>query len=601
MSSRAVDHSIQPQVTSRGFRGACWLASLVLLACATPRAAGQASPLDFERIAPQAPPKPPSASAIPDPNDTSVVAPEDYVQVLSELRGIVLLTDPSQVVQAGWPAMEGVYAEGKGIQSDAKLVQKLMPYIGKPATFGDLGAIGKDIVRYYRARGRPVVDVQLPEQEITTGVVQFVITEGRLGGVIAEGQKWFPERRFVKAVRIKPGDEIRSNRLIDDINWLNRNPFRQSEAVFRKGEAPGETDILVRTKDRFPLRVYGGYDNSGTELTGPERLTAGFNWGNVFGLDQILSYQFSSASDLEVFTGHAGTWIIPLPWRHEIALLGSYAASKPLVDDLEVDATSTQAGMRYSIPLRGTANLRHELSLGVDWKRSNNSLLFGGQDVFGSGADVYQSRLGYQARVVDPVGVTSVAFGYVYSPGNLTNENSNEKFEESRAFATSDYMYGRADLQRLQKLPWKFSLRMLASAQLADGNLLASEQFSLGGYSTVRGYDESIANGDQGWLASVELRSPPLSILKIFKVKATDDELQFLVFYDIGSVGNVDLLPQEPSSTQLSSVGVGLRYRIGTYVTARMDYGWQLTEIDGLEGITGPGEGKFQFGVTVSY
>jgi hemolysin activation/secretion protein len=186
-------------------------------------------------------------------------------------------------------------------------------------------------------------------------------------------------------------------------------------------------------------------------------------------------------------------------------------------------------------------------------------------------------------RELDSGGATTGQAFLVYSPGGITSNNTDEAFEQQRAFANADYVYGRLTAQRTQKLPGNFTLVATVSGQLASGNLLASEQFSLGGATTVRGYDESLANGDRGWLGSVELYSPPLSILNRIRTNAPEDELKLLIFFDAGGVSNIDLLSDEKGYIGLSGIGAGLRYRINTWVGIRFDYAWSLQQISGFD------------------
>ena len=53
----------------------------------------------------------------------------------------------------------------------------------------------------------------------------------------------------------------------------------------------------LETRDRFPLRLYAGYDNSGNVATGRDRWNLGFNSGNALWLDGVLSYRFTSSDD----------------------------------------------------------------------------------------------------------------------------------------------------------------------------------------------------------------------------------------------------------------------------------------------------------------
>lgn len=539
-------------------------------------ASGQASPLDFERVAPKPPPQLGPTATLPSPQDTHVT---DDTPVLSNLKGIVLLNDAKQVRPGGWSEITGVKSEGTGLISNPKLAPRLSRFLGKAATFGTLNEICSEIVRFHRDNNRPVVDAQLPEQNVTNGVVQILVIEGRAGRILAEDQRWFPESRLLGGIRTQPGDTIEANLLLDDINWLNRNAFRHSELLFRKGESGGETDIVVKTTDRLPFRPYFSYDNWNTDLTGNHRLQAGFTWGNAFGLDQSLSYQYSVAPDPELFMAHAGTWTIPLPWRHVLDFYGSYAQSQPEEADVDFDAKSLQLGSFYTIPLPSIRGIKHDVSLGLEFKQSNNNLLFGGTNIFASDSEIFQFRLSYLARQFDTHGTTAAQASLYYSPGGVTPDNTDSAFEQERAFAEANYVYGRLTIQRTQKLPWNLTLVATAAGQLSSTNLLASEQFSLGGATTVRGYEESIANGDRGCLGSIELYSPPISVLKRIQPNAPEDELKFLVFFDAGRVASVHRLPGEPVSRGLAGVGGGVRYRITTRLTARFDYAWGLRDI----------------------
>ena len=56
----------------------------------------------------------------------------------------------------------------------------------------------------------------------------------------------------------------------------------------------------LNVNDRIPFRPYAGYEDSGTRFTGEDRFLAGFNWGNVFGLDQQLNYQYATDAKFDL-------------------------------------------------------------------------------------------------------------------------------------------------------------------------------------------------------------------------------------------------------------------------------------------------------------
>jgi hemolysin activation/secretion protein len=138
---------------------------------------------------------------------------------------------------------------------------------------------------------------------------------------------------------------------------------------------------------------------------------------------------------------------------------------------------------------------------------------------------------------------------------------------------------------------------MRVVGQTSDRDLLPSEQLGAGGYDSVRGYDERVANGSQGLLLSEELRTPAFSLAKLVAGRAIDDQAQLLAFWDYGSVREKQPVPGESTSVSLESVGMGMRYAITRYLDFRLDYGWQLRKLPGVavRGQMG------HIGITLSY
>ena len=153
--------------------------------------------------------------------------------------------------------------------------------------------------------------------------------------------------------------------------------------------------------------------------------------------------------------------------------------------------------------------------------------------------------------------------------------NDQDTYSQIRANADPDYGYGKLNLKRGFVLPLNFSLTGAFNGQITTSNLMPTEQYGLGGYNTVRGYDERVANGDNAWVINLEFWTPPGSIFKIFENHEVEDRLQFLAFWDYGFVGFEQPQPGQVNSW-LMSVGPGLRYNINRYVSVQLDWGFQL-------------------------
>jgi hemolysin activation/secretion protein len=157
--------------------------------------------------------------------------------------------------------------------------------------------------------------------------------------------------------------------------------------------------------------------------------------------------------------------------------------------------------------------------------------------------------------------------------------NTDRAFTGLRPGTSSRYLYARLNAERITRLPYDFSWIIRAQGQLADHKLLPSEELGLGGHATVRGFDERLVNGDDGWLISNELRTPSLRLGNLLATPNGADFLQFLAFFDYGATRNrFPRSGDNPPEADLASVGGGLRFTVSQNFALRFDYGYQLAD-----------------------
>ena len=112
----------------------------------------------------------------------------------------------------------------------------------------------------------------------------------------------------------------------------------------------------------------------------------------------------------------------------------------------------------------------------------------------------------------------------------------------------------------------------------------------MGGGASVRGYDEFVITGDRGAVLRNELRFPSIPV-----IGDGVDRFQVLAFLDAGYVSSAETLPGE-TSTSLSSIGIGLRYALGSYLQFRADYGEPLDNPP-----TGRGSGRLHLNLSFAW
>jgi len=528
---------------------------------------------DAERLAPKVPPSNPPAKIQP-PAPTS--QPQGNQVIVPQLQGLVFIDSPDKVRQTS--TAHGVDVSQIALLNSPSFTAAASAYLGKPLTLSKLNEICQFVVVYCRGIDRPVVDAIVPQQDVTTGTVQILVLQGHVGKVRAEGNRFFPSKMLTSEVRAKAGDEISQSHLLNDVDWLNRNPFRRSDLVLERGAEFGQTDVVLETEDHFPIRVYGGYENTGTVATGEDRWLTGINWGEAFGLDDQLNYQYTMGGNMERFQAHSGSYVAPLPWHDVLTVFGNWSASDVQTDpNILQNGQSWQLSARYEIPLAKVCNISQSVLLGGDFKRSNTNADFGGTSVYSSYVDVVQFMVGYNASSVDSRGSGDLSLeGYV-SPGDIGAQDNRADYQNARVGADSQYIYGRVTADRTTNLPADFSWVTRAQAQLASSALLGSEQLGVGGMDSVRGYLEREGNGDDGILFSNELHTPPLSF---FKIAGRKDQLYFLGFIDYGIAWTRDAQAGQPSQENFLGVGPGISYHLGPWLSVDYGYGWRLAAGD---------------------
>jgi len=149
------------------------------------------------------------------------------------------------------------------------------------------------------------------------------------------------------------------------------------------------------------------------------------------------------------------------------------------------------------------------------------------------------------------------------------------EFITQEAFTNGDLLLDRFQLARLQRLfsdeesPGKWTLFMKVDGQFANDSLVSSLRKFAGGASSVRGYREQDISGDDGIVATLELRTPLLQ--NFIPGLARDEEymndnpdawqqhrLQFVAFADWAHVSRKQPLPGELEDKTITGAGVGL-------------------------------------------
>ncbi|BBU32655.1 hypothetical protein BTHE68_63890 (plasmid) [Burkholderia sp. THE68] len=553
--------------------------------------ARDAAAQSYRDVAPIAPPAAAKPRALPSPPE-----PDDKSQdvAIRDLRGIAFVrahagADTDTDTNARASAQAGaITATGVPLLTP-EFLDGFSADLHEPLTFARLAAIRRAVVQRYRAAGQPLVDVYVPEQDVSNGVVTIAIAEFRAGRVIPKGNRYFSDALLTREMPLASGEPIHEAVVASGLALLNANPYRRVDVIYAPGAEHDTTDVVLQTEDRLPFRLYGGYNNDGVRDLGRDRILAGFDYGNLFGIDARIGYQMTASNDLlsgnpdiegrpdrPRYIAHAFNVIAPLPWLDRIELFGVYAQSTPrLPDSYGQTGLSAQLSFRYDWrlpPLDRAGAWQQQVQIGYDFKRSNNDLEFGGFQVFNANTHIHQFVIAYDLLRSDASGDTHLNASLFASPGYFDSSSNDEAYDAARLGATPRYQYMQLSAQRDMPLGKSgFSVSARGLLQWTGSTLLPSEELGLGGDATVRGYEPYAAQGDRGWNVQTELRAPAIS--------AGSAAMQPFLFFDAGHVWNRIAEFGEVNNASLASVGAGIRVQIGRFVSFRGTYGFPLKAV----------------------
>lgn len=463
-----------------------------------------------------------------------------------------------------------------------------------------LAGIAQVIENFLRQNNHPNASVVIPTQSIAEGMIRVIVQLGPdTATVVAQAKsanwkirninipptRWFSESLLRQKLRIEQGGLVRFEELDQAIDWTNNNPFRRVRVRLDPVPSTGEADLTIAVQEAIPLRLSLTLDNAGNDVLGEHRFILAGAYANLWGLDHQLSYQYITTETPSIYQGHGMDYRAPLPWRHYLQFSATYLKAKPEIYDglfLQEGETIT-TDLRYTIPVRTGIN-PIDFFASVGFKETNNNLTWDPRAsnllVQSSKTNIFQFTLGGSAVRRDKLGAWAFGASVTFSPGDVNSRNRAAAFGETRFGADPRYTYGSLSLQRLVSLKrgWDLSSRLMV--QVADDNLLPSEQLSIGGGASVRGYPENLYAGDQAFVFVTELVSPAFkSSLPRLSKKRGPLETRGVVFYDAANSEAKVSAQFDPVRRPLASAGLGVRMTLATNFSLQADYGWRLASL----------------------
>lgn len=480
---------------------------------------------------------------------------------------------------------------------DVRSIERAVrPFLGPDRTMQDIEGARDALTAAYQAKGYQSVYVELPEQQVSGGIVFLQVSETRVGRVRVVGTEYNSPREVREQVpALKEGAVPDFTQVQAELTAVNRGAKRQVAPLVRQGSLPGTMDVDLKVDDNSPWRASVGLNNDYSPDTEALRATASLGHDNLWQLGHSASLSFFGApQDMNQTKVFSGSYVAPFRGTNWSVEASGYKSDSNVAT---VGGTSV-LGKGHSVGVKGTYTVPdtrawwHALSLGVDFKDNQETTRFGASSdnvplkyapITLSYAGFTQTERGQYGLNIALVSGTRSFLGY----------GSNwEQFDYKRYKASPSFTVLKADTTGSYSFPGNTQLAWRLAGQITDSPLVSSEQIAAGGMNSVRGYLSAEATGDYGVVGSLELRAPPLPFFP-----TVVEDWRVYAFVDGGQLRLREPLPEQESTFSLASVGLGTSFRLGQQVTGRLDLGFPLK--------AGPRTERFDprlnFSVTASY
>ncbi len=511
-------------------------------------------------------------------------------------------------------AISAIDVTGVTKLSPADLERIIYRFTGPDKSNATVEEARKAVQDAYTARGYEAVLVESPLQPrelFNAGIITIAVTESPVGIVTVKGSKYHSER-VVRAQlpSLGTGRPIDFKALQTEFSAVDRFPDRKVEFSPKPGEMPGTTDVDLIVKDTFPLHSIFELNNDNSASTTRLRLSGSVRFTDMWKIGHTLSANFIIApqrkSDSSVV---AGSYVAPLlgsPWT--LSLSGYRSNSNiAALGGTNVLGKGYQVGVRAAYRLPSKSSFQ-SVSFAADFKNFEQDVFFGGVsvgktpiryipvtlDYTASSADSDSgfakkigtstfsvnatTTLGFRAikrqLCIDTSGGQSLVVDQSQCRPLLPGRVLDDQFTNSAVYSSENFVHFNLGFNYALATASDWVFASSWNVQIADVHLVTNEQFSAGGRSSVRGYFESEAIGDQGFVSTFEVAWPSLSPLLGKHV----DELRAYAFVDAGYVRTLGTLPGVTNTSRLLSVGGGARMKLFDRLYGEVIFGVALRD-----------------------
>ena len=372
--------------------------------------------------------------------------------------------------------------------------------IGSCITPGLIGSALERLNGNFLDAGFVTTRAYITPQDLKTGTLEITVVEGTIEDIRLNDNTAEDRRRIRMAFAAKPGDILNINDIDQGLAQINRPQSVVATLNLVPGSEAGQTIVQIDEKlVRKPVRYKLGVDNSGSKSTGTTKSTLGVDADNLLSMNETISVSHIGSADTNAL---AGSITLPVG-RNTIEASGSYSDYLSDVDQYtQIFGRTDTRELKLTRALFKTkaGDVKAEMSLTKkSTRRTINDLVLAPQRL-----TTARAGLKYSGKLEN--GTSLSANLYLAAGTKLLNATRDVNLHKTapRAQFQKVQMDGSLTFPQFPGM----TIQTSYAGQLAPHPLYSSEQISVGGQKSVRGFKGNSISGDSGFYAQTDIIIP---------------------------------------------------------------------------------------------
>ena len=412
--------------------------------------------------------------------------------------------------------IENIHLAGVTVYTLGQQEELLAPFQGQCIGKATIKQLLGVITQVYFEDGYITSRAYIGEQDLSSGTLRIQVQEGRLENIIfADPTDTRQAVLYTAFPSIKDsiegsakgsieGELLNLRDLEQGLENINRLASTKATLSLFPGDYAGGSVVEVDYQTEWPMTARLSYDNSGQESTGERQAGMFFGFDNLMSINDYtyLSLQTDTADDSDGKKSESIAWHTDLPFGYwSLSLDASrfkyMSVVKSALNTFETSGKSHNYALSLSRVLFRNTSRTNRIDMGLRRRESNNYI----EDVFieTSSRRLAIATLGFHHTEYFSAAQLDVNLIYhrgVKVMGSLddtdfpSDDGPRAQFDKFTLDTNYRYNFDWLDT------PLTYATRL--NYQYSPDQLYGSEQISIGGQFTVRGYKEVSLSANSG-------------------------------------------------------------------------------------------------------